>query len=386
MSAVTTTLPQLGIKERISTRLIFCLSGITLGAWAPLVPVAKDRLAINEGTLGLLLLCMGVGSILAMPMTAFLTSRFGCRQIITLAAAGLVLMLPILTIAPSSLLMAAALVLFGMVMGCNSVAMNLQAVLVERGSGLALMSGFHALFSLGGIVGSASIAFMMAWGVTPTLAAVFVAASVALLLIVAIPGLLPYSDDSGEKAPAFVIPKGIVIVIGILALMAMLAEGAVLDWGALFLIQVHDADRNFAGFGYTAFATAMTVGRLLGDAVRTRFGDNNVLFWSAVLATFGFVVALVVPSAAAGIGGFLLIGAGISNLIPILFTLTGKTKSMPANLALASVFTVGYVGIIAGPAAVGFVAHLFSLQIAFVILCLAVAVIAASARTVVSKL
>lgn len=376
----------LGLRERISTRLVFCLSGISLGAWAPLVPVAKDRIGVDEAMLGLLLLCMGIGSILAMPMTAFLTSRFGCRQVISLAASGLAIVLPLLALAPTPITVAGTLVAFGMAMGCNSVAMNLQAVLVERGSGLALMSGFHALFSLGGIAGSGSISLMMAWGAAPATAATIVSVVIALLLLTAIPGLLPYSDDSGEKAAAFVIPKGIVIVIGVMALMAMLVEGAMLDWGALLLIQFHDADRNLAGFGYTAFATAMTAGRLLGDYVRTRFGDTNVLFWSAVLATFGLVVALVITSPVAGIAGFLLVGTGISNLIPILFTLTGKTRSMPANLALASVLTVGYAGIIAGPAAVGFVAHLFTLQVAFWILCAAVAVIAASSRTVVSKL
>lgn len=376
------------LRQRVSTRLIFCFSGITLGAWAPLVPVAKMRLGIEEAALGVLLLCMGVGSILAMPMTAYLTSRHGCRQIISTAAIGLALILPVLTLAPTPFWMGVALLAFGVAMGTNSVAMNLQAVLVERQSGLSLMSGFHALFSLGGIAGSGAVSAMLALGISPTIASLAISTAIVILMISARPGMLPIQADTdrAEKAPAFVIPKGIVIVIGVLALLAMLAEGAVLDWGALLLISAHGAEVNFAGFGYTAFATMMTVGRLLGDGIRTRFGDDRVLFWSAVLATLGFVVALTVPSAATAMVGFMLIGAGISNLIPILFTLTGKTRSMPANLALSSVFTVGYVGIIAGPAAIGFVAHATSLQTAFWILCFAVAVIAASARSVLARL
>jgi len=309
-------------------------------------------------------------------------------EIITTAAIGLALILPVLTLSPTPFWMGVALLAFGVAMGTNSVAMNLQAVLVERQSGLSLMSGFHALFSLGGIAGSGAVSVMLALGISPTIASVAISTAIVILMIAARPGMLPIQADTdrAEKAPAFVIPKGIVVVIGVLALLAMLAEGAVLDWGALFLIAAHGAEVNFTGFGYTAFATMMTVGRQLGDGIRTRFGDDRVLFWSAVLATLGFVVALTVPSAATAMVGFMLIGAGISNLIPILFTLTGKTRSMPANLALSSVFTVGYVGIIAGPAAIGFVAHATSLQTAFWILCFAVAVIAASARSVISRL
>lgn len=371
-----------GRNERIATRLIFSLGGIVLGAWAPLVPLAKERLAVGEGTLGLLLLCMGVGSILAMPMTAFSTSRFGCRQVITASAAGLCLVLPLLAAVSDVPLMAAILVGFGIVMGCTSVSMNLQAVLVERQAGQALMSGFHAMFSLGGILGSGSMALLLAIGVAPLAAAIVVSLVMLALLVAARPGLLPYGDAGGAKPLPFVMPQGIVLAIGVLSLLAMLAEGGVLDWGALFMVEAHDADLGLAGFAYTAFAITMTIGRLLGDQLRTAFGDLAVLTASALLATAGFLVSLLLPSAAAALVGFLLVGAGVSNIAPILFTLTGKSKRMPANLAVASVLTVGYVGIIAGPAAIGLIAHASSLQTAFFLLCGAMLVIALSASAV----
>ena len=343
------------------------------------------RLGVDEGVLGLLLLCMGVGSILAMPMTAWLTSRYGCRQVITFSAAGLCFVLPVLATANSVWLMALALVGFGVVMGCTSVSMNLQAVLVERNAGRALMSGFHAMFSLGGIVGSGLIALLLAQGVSPLWAAAAASLLLAGLLIAARPGLLEKTDDGGSKPPAFVVPRGVVIAIGVLSLLAMLAEGGVLDWGALFMIETHNADLGLAGFAYTAFAITMTIGRLCGDALRTRLGDLTVLIASAALATIGFLASLFLPSAAAALAGFLLVGAGISNIAPILFTLTGRTKRMPANLAVASVLTVGYVGIIAGPAAIGFVAHATSMQTAFLLLCAAMVVIGLSARTIFNR-
>ncbi len=372
-------------SESAATRLIFALGGIVLGAWAPLVPVAKMRLGVDEGVLGLLLLCMGVGSILAMPVTAYLTSRFGCRQVISMSGAGLCLVLPVLSTAGSVWLMALALVGFGLVMGCTSVAMNLQAVLVERNEGRALMSGFHAMFSLGGILGSGAMALLFALGVAPLVASAMVSVVMLALLVAARPGLLPGSEREGARPPAFVVPQGVVIAIGVLSLLAMLAEGGVLDWGALFMIEVHDAELGMAGFAYTAFAITMTVGRLLGDRLRTAFGDVNLLIASAALATLGFLASLFLPSALAALMGFLLVGAGLSNIAPILFTLTGKTRRMPANLAVASVLTVGYVGIIAGPAGIGLIAHATSLKTAFLLLCGAMIVIALCARPIARR-
>lgn len=377
-----TAITAIAANERVSTRLIFALGGIVLGAWAPLVPVAKIRLDLGEGTLGLVLLSMGVGSIMAMPMTGFLTSRFGCRQVITASATGLCLILPVLAIVGSVWAMVTALVLFGIVMGCTSVAMNLQAVLVERQERKALMSGFHAMFSLGGIAGSGAMALLLAADTAPFIAAALISLVMASLLVLARPGLLPYSDDGGAKPASFVIPQGVVLAIGCLSLLAMLAEGAVLDWGALFMIEAHNAELGLAGFAYTAFAITMTLGRLLGDRFRTALGDLPMLILSALLAMAGFLVSLLLPSTIAALLGFMLVGAGISNIAPILFTLTGRTRRMPANLAVASVLTVGYAGIIAGPAAIGLIAHATSLQTAFCLLCGAMAIIALSARSI----
>lgn len=241
------------------------------------------------------------------------------------------------------------------------------------------MSGFHAMFSLGGTVGSGGMALLIALGVTPLVASLVVSVVLAGLLLAARPGLLEQTEEGGARSPAIVVPQGVVIAIGVLSLLAILAEGGVLDWGALFMIETHNADLGMAGFAYTAFAITVTCGRLFGDRLRTALGDLTMLIGSASLATLGFLTSLLVPSAIAALAGFLLVGAGISNIAPILFTLTGKTRRMPANLAVASVLTVGYVGIIAGPAAIGFVAHATSMQTAFLLLCGAMVIIAISA-------
>jgi MFS family permease len=367
---------------RVSTRLIFALGGIVLGSWAPLVPLAKTRLNVDEGTLGLLLLCMGLGSLLAMPITGYLTNRFGPKPVISVSGLGLCLVLLLAAMIDQTWLMALNLVLFGAVMGCLSVSMNLQSVLVERAEGKAILSGFHAMFSLGGIIGSGLVSFLLAQGTSAVLSACAAVAVMLALLFAAQKGLLRVTEPKVEKAPAFVVPKGVVIAIGVLSLLAMLAEGSVLDWGALFMIEAHDAQLGTAGFAYTAFALTMTAGRLVGDRLRTGLGDLNMLIGSAALALIGFLISLFAPGPVLALGGFLLVGAGLSNIAPILFTLTGKTKAMPANLAIASVLTVGYLGIIAGPAGIGFIAHATSLSTAFALLCFAMVIIMVSAKSV----
>ncbi|ASW09928.1 MFS transporter [Rhizobium sp. 11515TR] len=369
-------------RQGLATCLIFCLAGICLGAWAPLVPIVKQRLQIDEGMLSLLLLCMGAGSIMAMPFTAYLTSRSASRHIIPAAVMGLMAIVPVLATVDNAPSMCIALFSFGMCMGTNSVAMNLQAVFVENDAGKPLMSGFHVMFSLGGIVGSAIVTILLGGGVAAGSAALVVSGTVGILLLCSISGLLPHRGIRGARAPTFASPKGIVLVLGLLSLLAMLAEGGVLDWGALFLIESHGISLTLAGFGYTGFTAAMMCGRLCGNIIRSRYGDQAVLSGSATLACFGFGVSLLIPNNIAVIMGFILVGAGLANVVPILFTLTGKTKVMPPNMAVSAVLSVGYTGIIIGPALLGLVAHATNVQVAFVLLCCAMAIVAAAAKRV----
>lgn len=370
---------------RTATRVSFFYAGIALGSLAPLVPLAKVRLGIGPGELGAILLCMGLGSLFAMTTTVFFTSRFSCRAIMASTAPMFVFLLPVIATTHSAGLIAGSLATFGVMMGIHSVAMNLNAVRVERESGRPLMSGFHAMFSLGTIVGSASISGMLALGVEVAIGIYAVVATVAVLIGSARYGL-PHGIDQGTERTAFAVPRGVVILAGLLALVAMLAEGAILDWSGLLLLETGTTTIVFSGLGYTLFAISMTGGRLFGDWFRARYGDETVLVWSAALSTGGLLIVLCIPSIVTVLPGFLLTGAGMSNLIPILFTLTGRTRRMPANLALSAVFTVGYAGLIAGPAALGFVAHLFSVKVAFWIVCIGLATFALSCSKVSRRL
>jgi predicted MFS family arabinose efflux permease len=269
---------------------------------------------------------------------------------------------------------------FGAALGTLDVAMNIQAVIVERESGGALMSGFHGLFSVGGFVGAGSMAALLWLGLTPLAATVLVALLVALALAIAAPHLLREPDHAERDAQLFVMPHGAVIFIGVLCFIVFLAEGAMLDWSALLLTAGHGLDASRGGLGYAAFAIAMTAGRLTGDKVVSRFGGKRVLLAGGSCAAAGFFCAVLAPSAAVALLGFVLIGLGAANIVPILFTAAGSQRAMPASLAISAITTIGYAGILAGPALIGFVAHASSLNLAFAGLGAAMLLVAASAR------
>jgi predicted MFS family arabinose efflux permease len=329
----------------------------------------------------MLLLCLGLGSITAMPITGFLTTRIGCRAVIVSSALVVLLVLPLLAVFDGWLAMAVAIAVFGAALGTLDVAMNIQAIIVERLSGKAMMSGFHGLYSVGGIAGSGAMSLFLATRtVDPALAAGAVSASCLVLLAFALPGLLSYGDDRAESAPSFAWPKGIVLFIGFLCFLCFMVEGAVLDWSAVFLISERNSDVGVAGLGYAAFACAMTVGRLSGDRLRMILGERRVLMIGGLLAAAGFLVVILVPSAIANLCGFLLVGAGASNVVPVLFSAAGRTRAMSPGLAVTAVTTLGYLGILAGPALIGWIAQLTELRVAFGFLVVAMVVIALSFR------
>lgn len=357
-----------GRREQFATRAVFLIAGLGMAAWAPLVPFAKARLAVGDAAFGLLLLCLGLGSIVAMPITGVLASKFGCRAVIAASSTLLAIGVPFLALASTPIDLALALAFCGASVGTLDVAINVQAVMVEKDSGRNMMSGFHGLFSLGGIVGAGGISLILGAGLSPFGATLIAGASMLILLVASYSGLLPYGNRDTNATPLFVMPRGIVILIGVLCFIVFLGEGSILDWSALFLISAHGLDQSYAGFGYSMFSIAMTFGRLIGDWIVKTLGSAKVVFFGGLLSATGFLLAVVAPNASVALGGFALVGLGASNIVPVLFTAAGRQKAMPSSLAIASVTTVGYGGILLGPASIGFVAQHYSLSTALVML------------------
>ncbi|MBD8616785.1 MFS transporter [Pseudomonas putida] len=367
-----------GRQAQISTRIAFFIAGFAMAAWAPLVPLAKARAQLSEGSLGLLLLGLGAGSILAMPLAGYLCARWGCRRVIVGASVLICLMLPLLASASTLPLLIAAVLLFGAGMGAIDCAMNIQAVLVEKASERPMMSGFHGLFSVGGILGAGGMTALLALGLTPTLAALCVVAVTLAAVIKAAPNLLPYGNES--DGPLFAVPRGIVLFLGALCFIVFLTEGAMLDWSAVFLVSERGMEPAYAGLGYAAFATTMTIGRLTGDAIVARVGGARVTLFGGLCAAAGLALSLAVPAWPAALLGYALIGAGCSNIVPVLFTAVGRQTTMPQSAAIPAMTSLGYAGILVGPAFIGFVAHGSSLSIALGVLIVLLLFVAASGR------
>ena len=380
MTALSETAPQPvpGVAEQRATRIVFFVVGFGNSAWAALVPFAKARAAVSDGALGLLLLCLGIGSIVAMPLAGALAARFGCRRVMTVAVLVVAAMLPLLAALRAVPSLVAALALYGAGIGAVDVTMNIQAIIVERGSRRSMMSGFHALFSLGGIVGAGGMAALLTVGASPLAAACCVSLGMLSALAVSARRLLPYG--AGREGPAFALPHGIVLFIGLLCFVLFLAEGAVLDWSGVFLTSVRHIAPSRAGLGYAAFAAAMTAGRLAGDRIVDRLGRHKVVLAGSLCAASGFVATVLAPSWQVALLGYALVGVGCANIVPVLFSAVGRQRAMPENVAVPAITTLGYAGILAGPAGIGFIANLTSLPVAFLILAAMLAAVALSGR------
>jgi fucose permease len=276
-------------------------------------------------------------------------------------------------------LLAVTLFIFGAGLGSADCAFNMQAVMVEVANRKPLMSGFHGCYSAGGIVGGALVSGLLTVGAAPLTSALAGTALMSILLAAAFAGLLPYGSHS--DGPPFALPRGIVLFLGVLCFVVFLAEGAMLDWSAVFLTEQRGVQAAQAGFGFVCFSLSMTLGRLTGDAIVKRVGPRVVVAGGGSLAAFGIVLATVVPSWWICLVGYLLVGLGCSNIVPVLFSAVGRQRTMPQSVAVPALTTLGYAGVLTGPAGIGFIARHSSLGAAFLWVAALMAGVAISGRS-----
>lgn len=370
--------PTANHSERMSTRIAFLIAGLLMSAWAPLVPLVKARAGLDDGGLGLLLLGLGGGSIVAMPFAGYLTAHYGCRPVVIWATIVLCALLPLLSTVAWLPGLVIAVILFGASMGMLDCAMNIQSVIVEKNSGQALQSGFHGLYSVGGIVGAGAMTALLTLGLHPLIAALCIVATVLGALYKAAPALLTYGTERG--GPMFAVPRGIVLFLGALCFIVFLTEGAILDWSAVFLVSNRGLEPSIAGLGYASFAAAMTVGRLTGDAIVSKLGGVRVVALGGLCAAAGMIVSLGIDGWVASLIGYALVGAGCSNIVPVLFTAVGRQQRMPQAVAIPAVISMGYTGILIGPVFIGAVAHLSTLSFALGCVSVLLVFVSATAR------
>lgn len=356
-----------------STKFIFLVCGLGISSWAPMVPYAKERLGLNDANLGLLLLLLGAGAIAMMPISGVLSHRFGSRLVILWSALLMALMLPLLMLTETSIQMGVALFIFGAAVGTVDVAMNTQGVQVENMSEKPIMSALHGLFSVGGLLGSLGLGFLMRLGLEPVIAAITIAMILILIVSLNFKSLFDKATEQHAVQKFSVVSKeksgswftGSVVFLGLMCFAVFLSEGAMLDWSALFLKENRGVTESFSGIGYAAFSIAMAFMRLTGDKLVAKFDGKTVVVTGSLVAAMGILLAVFSPWLVTTILGFILLGLGAANIVPVFISEGGKLKDVPATIAIPVITTIGYAGQLAGPAILGFIAYSFSLPIAF---------------------
>lgn len=378
LTGMNETVP--GRSEQRSTRMVFFMAGFATAAWAALVPFAKYNTGVSDGTLGILLLCLGGGALVAMPLTGMLTARFGCRRVMVISVLIFSAILPLLAVTSDARLLALALLLFGIGVGTTDCAMNVQAIIVEKASPRPLMSGFHGFYSVGGIAGAGAMSGMMSLGLSASAASLATTIIVLLLLTLCVRGFLTYANP--QEGPAFAVPHGIVLLLGAVCFIVFLAEGAVLDWSAVYLTEYRGLSEARGGLGFACFAATMTLGRLTGDRIVARLGQQRVVFTGALVAATGILLTVWGGSWELALMGYALVGMGCANIVPVMFSAIGRQTAMPQVLAVPAVTTLGYMGVLAGPASIGGIAHHSSLAVAFIVVAIAMLAVAAVSKLI----
>lgn len=375
-----------------SNRMGFLAAGFAIAAWAPIIPFVKERFLLDEHGLGLLLLCVGTGSLFSSPLSGFLTSRFGCKIPIFGAAIVWALCIALISVVTNLHLMALILFVFGMAAVILEVVSNINGARIEQVSGKTVMSGLHALYSLGGLLGSFGVTFILGAGAGVVLSA----SMAALFMLIAVlvggkhlfnraqleepeqiaPTYTQATKSASAPAPA---PSGrilqkryvlhpTVLLVSFMLFVLYLTEGAMLDWSGVFLFEVRHVDLEMAGYGYAAFAIMMTTFRFLGDHIVLRMGRRRVIVLGTILICAGFCISAFVDHVYSNLLCFALIGIGSSNVIPQLVSYVAKCQDVPMHIAVTLVNSFGFTGVLIGPALIGFVAHLIGLQNTFVVL------------------
>jgi predicted MFS family arabinose efflux permease len=377
------------IRSKFATQAIFLVCGFAISSWAPMVPLAKERLGLNDANLGYLLLMLGLGAIAMMPVSGYLSHKFGTRIVILISGLVAAIMLPMLLLISTPIAIGAALFVFGAGIGTIDVAMNAQGIHVQHAYGKQIMSSLHGLFSVGGLCSSLGIGALIKVGLNPVAAAVAIAILLVLILVYNYSRLFDKAmeqryatagannkDHVSSTAPkAGEQSNGIknnkfsfaVIYLGLACFVVFLSEGAILDWSALFLRESKNIGIEFAGVGYAAFSIAMATMRLLGDKIVERLSGKLVVSIGGLVGALGLFLAVATPWLATALAGFVLLGIGVANVVPVFFSEAGKIKGMASSIAITIISTMGYAGQLAGPAMLGFIAYHYSLRTALAI-------------------
>lgn len=356
--------------HRIAVSIFFFIAGLTVSTWASRIPDIQSALHLNEAQLGGILFAIPVGQIVSLPLSGWLVSRFGSRQLVIAAAIFFPLTLILLGIATTVLQLVIVLFFFGMWANLVNIAMNTQAVGVESLYGRSIMASFHGLWSLAGFCGAAAGNFFVAKDISPFVHFLIIAVAAIFMVITSYRNTLPDERYKKTSQPIFVKPDKAVLLLGLIAFCSMICEGAMADWSGIYFQKIIQSPAAYKTLGYVAFMGTMATGRFMGDSLITKFGVKKILLISGILIAAGLAVVIVFPYLPSAIAGCLLVGFGTSCVVPMVYAIAGKSSTMSPGLALAAVSTISFVGFLLGPPVIGFIAQFAGLRISFALIAL----------------
>jgi MFS family permease len=364
-----------------TVRLFYFMAGMGISAWAIIVPFTKIRFALNDATLGLILLAPGIGGMMVMPVAGLLIKQFGSKPVLLGAGIAFGCLLPLLSIAPSPAAFTVLLLTYGIAFGGIDIAMNAQAVVVEGRSGRLLMSSFHALFSIGSLCVALATSLLLHLGLSTALSSAICGAGIFIILA-QFRLLVPPAEDLPSDGPALALPNRATLVLGLCCLACFLTEGAVTDWSTILLRLSRHASAAVAPFGYAGFAVAMAAARLSGDAMAMRIGKRRLMQLGCLIAASGMLLAAASPWLWLDVAGFALVGLGTGNVAPLVFSAAARVPGMSPTTSAPAVVSLGYAGFLLGPVIIGFIANAVTLGFALGLVAILLLAISFAAKAV----
>jgi fucose permease len=368
------------MSARWATTAVFAINGAAIGTWVAHIPWVQERFDLSKSTMGLLILAMAISVILALPVAGQAVVRHGSERVTLVGGLACALAVNLPIVAPAPVLVAAGLFVLGGSSATMDVAMNSHGVHVEKGLGRPIMSSLHAGWAFGGMAGAAFSAACAGIGIDARATAAIASALLLVALLSVARRLGHGSAAEGDEAPGFTLPSRGVLLIAVLCLLVMTTEGAMADWSGLYLRQDLGSSVALAALAYSFFTAGMTVGRLVGDAINARIGPVALLRGGALLTGIPLAALLLVGQPAAALIGLFLVGLGVANGVPLMFSAAGRQPDTPPGPGIAAVSSMGSLGFLAGPPVIGFLADAVSLPWALSMLILFAAIVFALAR------
>ncbi|MGI8781143.1 MAG: MFS transporter [Solirubrobacteraceae bacterium] len=373
------------VSARWATTGVFVVNGAGIGTWVAHIPWVQERFDLSKSAMGLVIVAMAIAVILAFPIAGQAIVRHGSERIVWIGGIAMALAVNLPVLAPHPALVALGLLVLGGASATMDVAMNSHGVKVEKELGKPIMSSLHAGWAFGGMAGAGFAALCAALGVDPRVT-VAVSSVLLLALLVATASRIGHgSAAAGEETPGFTLPSRGVVLLATMCLLVMVTEGAMADWGGLYLRQDLGASAALAALAYSFFTGGMTVGRVVGDWVNRRIGAVALLRWGALLTGAPLGAMLLIGQPAAALIGLFVVGLGVANGVPLMFSAAGRQPDMPPGPGIAAVSSMGSLGFLAGPPVIGVLADAISLPWALATLIGGAAVVFALARRATSR-